>query len=447
MKVPPPPRVGAGASAPVSAPGADTMDTPVSGSVPASMRVLVVDDEVNLRFAIERRLRKEGLDTAAASTVRQAIDRLRAEPYDVVVSDLRMPGGDGTQLLQWVGSHAPSTKVIILSAFVTREFRAEYAPSANLRIMEKPADLDELVRMVRELGARQGFYGIALEVELFDYVQMVTLSGGDRLIELHTPDGTGRVWFDTGDIVHVEFGAIRGEAAFYKLLSIGRGTFKESLYRPPAQRSVTCSSTHLLMEAARLKDEGLLGGPVAPSGDGAPAFDDEEEASFAELDDDASASQSGTVPRLHDDAVVAHEILDQEFGSIPIDIGGPAGAMVEVMEDPETRQMLLGQFWAFEGVRAVAIVTSTGKVLAEDLRGHDELVTLGGFFMRGAARLARSLGYNVFDGVIIRDEAGHQMLVVSMGPTSVLLAVDDGYDAEAIRRRILGIEEAAIESA
>lgn len=424
------------------------MDEPLSPPTHpgASMRVLVVDDEVNLRFAIERRLRKEGLETAAASTVRQGIDRLRADPYDVVVCDLRMPGGDGTQLLQWVGSHAPSTKVIILSAFVTPEFRAEYAPSANLRIMEKPADLDVLVRAVKELGPRRGFFGVALEVELFDYVQMVTLSGGDRLIEVQTPGGLGRIWFDTGDIVHVEYGATRGETAFYQLLGNGRGTFKESLYRTPAQRTITCSSTHLLMEAARLADEGLLGAKSKPD-PGQPAFDAEEEASFAELDDDASASQSAAAaPRPEDSGAVPHEILDQEFGSVPIDIG-PAGAMAEVMEDPETRQMLLGQFWAFEGVRAVAIVTSTGKVLADDLRGHDELVTLGGFFMRGAARLARSLGYNVFDGVLIRDENGHQTLVVSMGPTSVLLAVDDGFDAESIRRRILGIEEVASEPA
>ena len=109
------------------------------------MRVLIVDDEVNLRFAIERRLRKAGMETSSASTVRHAIDRLRNEPYDVVLCDLRMPGGNGTQLLQWLGSYSPSTNIIVVSAFVTPEFRKTYAPTGRLRILEKPVDLDVLV--------------------------------------------------------------------------------------------------------------------------------------------------------------------------------------------------------------------------------------------------------------------------------------------------------------
>ena len=116
------------------------MSSPSRASALSAIRVLVVDDEVNLRFAIERGLRKAGHYADSASTVRQAIERLRSQPYDTVVTDLRMPGGDGLELIQWLGSYSPSTKILVISAYITAEFRAEYESSPTIGILEKPVD-------------------------------------------------------------------------------------------------------------------------------------------------------------------------------------------------------------------------------------------------------------------------------------------------------------------
>jgi predicted regulator of Ras-like GTPase activity (Roadblock/LC7/MglB family) len=101
---------------------------------------------------------------------------------------------------------------------------------------------------------------------------------------------------------------------------------------------------------------------------------------------------------------------------------------------------MLGQFWQFEGVNGVAIISSTGKVIAEDMRNNSTVVTLAGFYMRGAARIARTLGYNVFDGVIARAANGQQMIMVGMGATSAVLSVAPGHDPEVIRDAIMGVE-------
>ncbi|MBC8072742.1 MAG: response regulator, partial [Deltaproteobacteria bacterium] len=223
------------------------------------MRVLIVDDEVNVRFAIERTLRKVGMETGSATTVRHAIDRLRNEAYDAVVTDLRLPGGDGTQLVQWIGSYSPSTRVVIASAQIPDDVRANYERADAIRIIEKPIDSDALVAMLEEFGPRRGYYGNAIEVELFDYVQMIALSGRDKLIEVQTSGGKGLIWFEHGDIIHCEYDQFRGELAFYKLLAVNRGTFKEAFYSRPPRRTVQRSSTHLLIEAARQADEGILG--------------------------------------------------------------------------------------------------------------------------------------------------------------------------------------------
>ncbi len=99
---------------------------------------------------------------------------------------------------------------------------------------------------------------------------------------------------------------------------------------------------------------------------------------------------------------------------------------------------MLSQFWQFEGINGVAIISSTGKVIAEDMNNNGTVVTLAGFYMRGAARIARTLGYNVFDGVIARSAGGLQMIMVGMGATSAVLSIAAGHDPEVIRDEIMG---------
>jgi CheY-like chemotaxis protein len=400
--------------------------------------VLVVDDEVNLRFAIERGLRKAGHHADSASTVRQAIERLRSQPYDTVVTDLRMPGGDGLELIQWLGSYSPSTKILVVSAYITAEFRKEYGNQATIGILEKPVELVKLIELVEQLGPRRGFYGNSIEVELFDYVQMVALSGRDKLVKIVTPLSEGFIWFEHGDIVHAEFETYAGETAFYKLLAVGRGTFTEVFFTDPPRRTIMGSATGLLMEAARQMDEGTLGqDPAPPAAKVAPKHD---ESSFADLNDDGDDD---------DDEQVEHVEAPVDPND-PFDIRAPPPppppppepqtSATGLLDDPETRELMLGQFFEFEGVDGVAIISSTGKVLAESMGGNSSLVTLAGFYMRGAARIARSLGYNVFDGVIARSETGQQLVMVGMGATSAVLSIEPGSNPEQVRDEIMGLD-------
>jgi CheY-like chemotaxis protein len=436
------------------------------------MRVLIVDDEVNVRFAIERALRKHGMETGSATSVRHAIDRLRNEAYDAVVCELKLPGGDGTHLLNWLGSYSPSTHIIIISATITDEIRAAYGTAESIRIFEKPVDVDVLRGVLEEWGPRRGFYGNSIEVELFDYVQMVALSGRDKLVEVQTPAGRGNIWFEHGDIVHCEYDQFRGELAFYKLLAVNRGTFKESHHRPPPLRTVTRSSTHLLMEAARQTDEGILGevGPGGTREDIEPKHVEEPEASFEDLNDldvaemaDIAVEEPAlatvtpiTAARGRTEKILLGDVppLDEPTHRFPRPRGDSESSMVggedlaamstaaghAIFDDPDTRTGMLDQFWQFEGINGVAIISSTGKVLAEDMRTNTSLVTLAGFYMRGAARIARTLGYNVFDGVVARSVSGQQMVMVSMGAASAVLSVEQGADPEAVRDAVMGVE-------
>lgn len=363
------------------------------------------------------------MEVALASTVRQALDQLRERSFDVVVCDVRMPGGSGTELIEWLGSHHPSIRIVVQSAYLTDELEQAYAHVPTISLVAKPVGAEDLVKHIEGLGPRQGFFGRGIEVELFDYVQMIAVSGRDRRLEVDTPYASGEVWFEHGDITHVEYGSYRGELAFFKIVAAGRGTFRERLYRPPPRRTISRSSTHLLMEAARLIDEGEVDPRPYAEGEGPRS----------EAGTDAAGSEAAPFELPSD---------DDEDGTTAVAVGSAADSTTghAVIEDPEVRNLLLEQFWAFDGVEGVALVSGTGKVLADDMRGHRDLSTLAGFYMRAAARIARTIGVGVYDGIVARARDGRQIAVVSMGNTSAVLAIGDDADAYAVHDAVLGVE-------
>lgn len=490
-----------------------------------SIHILIVVDEPTLQASIDRRLVEEGHRTASVSNVRKAIERLRREPYDIVISDLHASPGDGAELLQWLGSYYPSIPVLVLLEGLGAKAKPD--SSGQVRIIEKPVDLDQLVEKIEGIGQRDGFYSNAIEIELFDYVQMMAITGRDKHILVTTPLGVGSIWFEHGDIAHAQFLSFRGEDAFYKILAVGQGVFRETLFRPPPQRTVVRSSTHLLMEAARLQDEGLLNveevrrasaeaaAAAPPKPKRKPKPEPEPEPEYEDWTSTAAEVAAEAIDRLEEFTMPTDddddEPLEPDVGPTPGGVSKPKsrptssdvpvprraqesdGVPVmrrrvqtlervvskphtqpnlpaqpdviatprhkpepvrepaperappkkganDLFDDPETREALLGQFWQYEGVDGVAIISSTGKVMAEDMRNNSTAVTLAGFFMRGAARMARMLGYNVFDGVIARSKNGQQIIMIGMGATSAVLSVDQEHDPDVIRDEIMGVE-------
>ncbi len=80
-------------------------------------RVLVVDDEPAMRAALEANFSRHGWEVTTASGTREAMERFRSSPCPLVITDMRMPDGDGLGVMQHVRSLAPDTAVIFLTAF------------------------------------------------------------------------------------------------------------------------------------------------------------------------------------------------------------------------------------------------------------------------------------------------------------------------------------------
>ena len=119
---------------------------------PTKRRILFVDDEPMVLKGLQRTLRKmrEEWGMTFASSSKEALDILGLEPYDVIVSDLRMPEMDGMQLLAEVKSRHPEVVRIILSGQVEQETTFKSVQLAH-QSLSKPCDVDILKHTLNQL--------------------------------------------------------------------------------------------------------------------------------------------------------------------------------------------------------------------------------------------------------------------------------------------------------
>ncbi len=89
-------------------------------------RILIVDDEKDMLALLRRMITEErDFEVVTESDPRQALERFRAEPCALVITDLKMPGMDGISLLEAVKKIEPKTAVVVLTAFATIETAVE----------------------------------------------------------------------------------------------------------------------------------------------------------------------------------------------------------------------------------------------------------------------------------------------------------------------------------
>ena len=112
-------------------------------------RILVVDDERSMREFLEIFFAREGYEAITAADVDTALLALDADDFDVVISDVQMPGKGGLDLLRAIKDMAPETVVIMITAFASTETAIEAMKEGAYDYVTKPFKVDEL-RLVVE---------------------------------------------------------------------------------------------------------------------------------------------------------------------------------------------------------------------------------------------------------------------------------------------------------
>ena len=174
-------------------------------------KILVVDDDASLRRVLEYNLAKEGYAVLTADSGEQALELLGAEQVDLLITDIKMPGMDGMDLLRRVRQASPETQVIVITAFGTIEMAVEAMKAGAFEYVTKPFNRDELslavrkalrlrslehdnARLRREVGKKYGFENIVGDSPLLQRVFRLIekVADSDAPVLITGESGTGK---------------------------------------------------------------------------------------------------------------------------------------------------------------------------------------------------------------------------------------------------------------
>ncbi len=127
-------------------------------------RILIVDDEEDVRIALKQVLERAGYEVTVAATGNEGLDVMKREGADLVITDVIMPGVDGIATAKQIREKYRDTRIIVISgggrtapdpyepdAISTRSYLASASKAGADQTLTKPFDRDELLQVVRDV--------------------------------------------------------------------------------------------------------------------------------------------------------------------------------------------------------------------------------------------------------------------------------------------------------
>jgi predicted regulator of Ras-like GTPase activity (Roadblock/LC7/MglB family)/DNA-binding LytR/AlgR family response regulator len=226
-------------------------------------KILIVDDEEDMIWSLQQNINNELLQVEifTAPTGEDALPILNGNHIDLVLSDIRMPGMSGLDLLLEIKNRFPYTQVIIMTAFPSNEFKKEALLRGSLHFIEKPFDIKELRDLIRfALREENVFKGTVAGVGLSDVIQINCLSRTTSVLRVKEGENLGIIYFQEGQVVHAICGELEGVEAFYRILEFRGGRLDSTTYTDLPGNTIDVPVEALIIEAARRMDEAGFAG-------------------------------------------------------------------------------------------------------------------------------------------------------------------------------------------
>ncbi len=395
-------------------------------------RVLVVDDEEDMLWMLQRNLNKgmQDVEILAAKSAEEALAILSDQAVNLVITDINMPGMNGLDLLIEINNRFPATGVIIMTAYPSNAYENKAMMSGSLRFIEKPFDINEVRAIVKEaLKVNDGFQGTVDGVDLIDIVQFNALSRATAALKVTTGEQEGMIFFKDGAVVHAMCEQQIGENAFFTILGFNGGSLQNIRGVQPPIVSIRKSIEALLFEAAVKNDENSVLHDIMPD-NGPPVAD-------------PVAHNSGEEqPQPRQSAVQAEENLNDLLENIPEILTEEYG-MTEI-------QTILAEFTNIEGVHTACLVGRDGFLLDSLARAGIDAEMVAAIASSGlgsAESLGKQLGQGYLRMTMFEFENGPVMFA-PVGENAFLVIVADqetnlGWIRISIKKYSAKIQELA----
>ena len=234
-------------------------------------QVLIVDDEAAMRAALEANFRRRGWRVQTASGVGDALAKFQSAPSTLVVTDMRMPDGDGLQVMQGVRTFLPETPVILLTAYGSVPDAVQAIKDGACDYLQKPVSFDQLEATAQRVLSPRGDHQDATELlegvgksaafrSVVARAQRVAQTAADVLIEAES--GTGKELLArlihraspraNGPFVAVNCSAFPENLLESELFGHVRGAFTGASVAKPGKFELADAGTLLLDEISEM---------------------------------------------------------------------------------------------------------------------------------------------------------------------------------------------------
>jgi DNA-binding response OmpR family regulator len=218
--------------------------------------ILIVLEDEYLNRNIVNSLQIDGYFVKGVASATEAVHLLWAEEYEIVVSDQKMPDSDGFELLQWIRTYRPSTRMIMIGMPGSSVTRTQALENGVVSYIEKPLDLHTLKEELRRLLQQTGFSASLDSFDLLDVIQIVNMSHKTIAMVVNTGlEEQGLLGFQAGELVWAEYGILRGEEAFFALAAHKNGTITHQPWTAQIRPNVTQPLSRLIFQALQYRSK------------------------------------------------------------------------------------------------------------------------------------------------------------------------------------------------
>ncbi len=219
-------------------------------------RILVAEGDEYLNQGIVNSLLKDGYIVQGVLTGAEAIRILWADEQQLVIGDMQLPDADGFDLLQWIRTYCPQTRMIMLAVANMPGARTRALENGAVGYLEKPVDLRLLKVEVRRLLQQTGFTASLASFDLLDVIQIVNMSRKSISMVVHTGlEEQGMLGFQSGEMIWAEYGTLRGEEAFFALAAHKNGMVTQQPWDDRVAPNVKQPLSRLIMQALQYRSK------------------------------------------------------------------------------------------------------------------------------------------------------------------------------------------------
>lgn len=220
--------------------------------------LLVVDDDDAFRTTIGRDLAEHGYEVCLAENAVQAEHVLATRAIDILLTDLRMPGADGIDLLGRVRTLSAKTRTILMSGYASARDYQRAIECGAVRVLCKPFTSSELLLAIRQaIDCETGFRGSIHGLSLVDLLQMFHYARRSLAIVV---DGwaPGHVYLEEGRVIHATYRELGGEDALRAILAMPAGSLRTMVLPEAIPHTIRRDLESLLLDALRAMDEAAV---------------------------------------------------------------------------------------------------------------------------------------------------------------------------------------------